>query len=268
VARPILVVEDNPVNQQIALRQLASLGYQADVVANGRAAIAAVTNATQPYKLIFMDCQMPEMDGFATTRAIRNLEQATGNCVPIIAMTANAMQGDREMCLAAGMNDHLSKPVQRDMLKQMLEQWLLPTSEPHQPVSEVMTTPKPFQSASEMTPAASGPLDAELLVDLRALRSDKYPNVLARLIDTFYKETLLQITTMRSALERTDATAIRQAAHRLRGASASLGALAMAAHCSELEALAQGNTLTDAFEHIQAIEAEFTRVQQALEVER
>jgi PAS domain S-box-containing protein len=119
----ILVVEDHPVNQQLALRQLDRLGYAAHVAPNGQAALDALAGA-QRYALILMDCQMPELDGFAATRAIRALEREHGGRTPIVAMTANAMQGDREQCLAAGMDDYLAKPVRGVELSRVLARWL------------------------------------------------------------------------------------------------------------------------------------------------
>lgn len=119
----ILLAEDNPVNQAVALGVLKKLGYQADVAKNGLEALAALSRT--PYHLVLMDCQMPEMDGFEAASAIRNATtDVLDPGIPIIAMTANAMQGDRELCLKAGMSDYLSKPVRQDLLKQMLEKWL------------------------------------------------------------------------------------------------------------------------------------------------
>lgn len=119
----ILLAEDNPVNQAVALGVLKKLGYQADVAKNGLEALAALSRT--PYHLVLMDCQMPEMDGFEAASAIRSATaDVLDPTVPIIAMTANAMQGDRELCLKAGMSDYLSKPVRQDLLKQMLEKWL------------------------------------------------------------------------------------------------------------------------------------------------
>ena len=119
----ILLVEDNPVNQRVALAMLKKLGFQTDVVANGREAVKALQ--TVPYDLVLMDCQMPEMDGFEATRAVRQKESAASSpCIPIIAMTASAMQADREKCLQAGMSDFIAKPVQQGELAEMLARWL------------------------------------------------------------------------------------------------------------------------------------------------
>ncbi len=117
----VLVAEDNIVNQKVAVRMLEKLGCRVDVAANGREALDALLQC--PYDLVFMDCQMPEMDGYAATLAVREREPQTGSHIPIIAMTANAMQGDREACLEAGMDDYVSKPVQAAELLAMLHKW-------------------------------------------------------------------------------------------------------------------------------------------------
>jgi CheY-like chemotaxis protein len=119
----VLVAEDNPVNQEVALAMLTQLGCQAELVANGQEAVEAV--ARTRYDLILMDCQMPVLDGFAATAAIRRQEQAISQpAVPIMALTANVIKGFREQCLAAGMNDYLSKPFSQAQLKELLERWL------------------------------------------------------------------------------------------------------------------------------------------------
>jgi CheY-like chemotaxis protein len=123
----VLVAEDNVINQKVAVRLLEKLGCRIDVAANGQEAVTML--AQFAYDVVLMDCQMPEMDGFAATAAIRQRESSTGRHVPIIAMTANAMQGDREDCLAAGMDDYVSKPVTFETLVAMLRKWAPPQSD-------------------------------------------------------------------------------------------------------------------------------------------
>jgi CheY-like chemotaxis protein len=119
----VLVAEDNVVNQRIAVRMLEKLGCRVDAVANGYEAVEALQRMT--YDGIFMDCHMPEMDGYQATAAIRAHEAVYGGHVPIIAMTANAMQGDREHCLEAGMDDYVSKPVRSEVLAAVVQKWFL-----------------------------------------------------------------------------------------------------------------------------------------------
>ena len=120
--RTVLLVEDNLTNQKLAMMLLNKLGYQFILAVNGREAVEAVR--TQRPDLILMDCQMPEMDGFDATIAIREMEKISDRHTPIIAMTTNALYGDREKCLSAGMDDYLSKPISPKLFKQMLERWL------------------------------------------------------------------------------------------------------------------------------------------------
>jgi CheY-like chemotaxis protein/HPt (histidine-containing phosphotransfer) domain-containing protein len=244
----ILVAEDNPVNQKLVLHQLRHLGYQAQAVGNGREAVDAFA-APPPgttWGLILMDCQMPECDGFAATAAIRTMEQGSGVHIPIIAMTANAMEGDREVCLRAGMDDYLPKPVNIAQLKEVLERCLPSTAE----------TPAP------------PPLDRSVLADLRAMVMDSAPEVIDELIDMFLSDTPRLLTAMHEAISSHDPQALRRAAHSCRGASANLGAARLSALCGEIEQLAQLGMLRDAVECLHRVDAEFRRVAHALEGER
>jgi len=141
----LLLAEDNLVNQRVAKLLLSKLGYPLDIVDNGQLAVQAVTQSLAgngpPYAAVLMDCQMPVMDGFEATSAIRSLQANGPSRLPIIAMTANAIQGDRERCLATGMDDYLSKPIQPEQLRRVLEQWV-------GPATQAATSPFEEKSAS------------------------------------------------------------------------------------------------------------------------
>ena len=123
----ILIVEDNAINQKVIFNLLQRLGYQSDITQNGQEALEATQNRT--YDLVFMDVQMPIMDGYEATKRIRE-DNARYSNIPIIAMTANAMRGDRETCLAAGMDDYISKPIKKQELESLLDNWLQNNKQP------------------------------------------------------------------------------------------------------------------------------------------
>ncbi len=207
----ILLVEDNAVNQKVASRMLAKLGYRSDVAADGLEAVEAVSR--QRYDVVFMDIQMPEMDGLAATRWIRSSIPA--NVQPrIIAMTANAIKGDREACLAAGMDDYVTKPVR---LKDLIDA-----------LTRVVTPRAPDVPAEDT-------LDPARLVELKQLDAGGDPSVTAEIVSTYLRLAPESIDEMRRAVRDDDAAALERAAHRLRGSSANIGARHMAELCARVE---------------------------------
>ncbi len=243
----VLVAEDNAVNQLVTLRMLARHGCHTDVVADGRAAVEAARRVA--YDLVLMDCEMPEMDGFDATRAIRAAEAGTPRRVPIVAVTANTMRGDRERCLAAGMDDYLPKPVSTETLDAMVVRWLGVTAEP----------------ASASVPAASAPssevLDAGALAELDAGGG---PELVAELLTLFSEDAPLHVQSLRAAVEAGDAGAVARLAHALKGSSATLGARAMAATCAALEAGGRAGQATELATNMADLEREIAEVLRAL----
>ncbi len=215
----LLVVEDNIVNQKLTIRQLKSLGYEATAVNNGREALTHLEN--QQYPIILMDCQMPELDGFDTTRLIREREGDQRHTI-IIALTANAMPEDREMCLAAGMDDYLSKPVSSKKLVGSLDHWMqVLTNGTHEPpvfeqqaaidwsarVKEDSVEDRPPINRQQLKQVSGGDRDFEV-----------------ELIQVFLDDARSQIPTAQQLLVEKDWPALQRLAHRLKGASANIGA--------------------------------------------
>jgi CheY-like chemotaxis protein/HPt (histidine-containing phosphotransfer) domain-containing protein len=258
----ILVAEDNVVNQKVARRMLEKLGCRVDVVANGLEAVEAVLRCT--YEGIFMDCQMPDMDGYEATAAIRQREAQREVHIPIIAMTAHAMQGDREQCLAAGMDDYVSKPVTADALLAVLRQWVQPAR-----TQGVSVDPPPELRASPPVPLQTLPpaLDAEAFAALKELYQDANPRALRELLTQFIQDASTRVDTLRVAATTDDARGLALAAHGLKSSSAGVGALGMATLCQELEQRGRAGISLDALDVIEQLAAEFLRVRQGLEHE-
>jgi len=242
----ILLAEDNAVNQKLALRLLSQMGYRADVAGNGLEAIQALER--QAYDVILMDVQMPEMDGLEASRQICGRWSA-GQRPRIIAMTANAMQGDREMCLAAGMDDYLSKPIR---------------------VSELvaaLTKSAPIKPAGGETVSDSAVIDPDAFDELVASTGGEAAFI-GELIDTYLTDAPALFAQMRSALAAADAETFRRAAHSLKSNSASLGALTLSALAKDLEMMGKAANLKGAAAKIAAADVEYVRVQAALEFKR
>ena len=242
-ARPhLLVAEDNPVNQKVALRMLEKIGYRVDVVENGLQALEALRLV--PYAAVLMDVQMPEMGGHEATREIRRREGQNRH-TPIIAMTAGALTGDREDALAAGMDDYIAKPVKVEDLQGILSNWVL---------HEVPEAPVPRKvEAAQGVPS----VDWELLDGLRNIRAEGEPDLLSELVEIFEHDAPVRIGTLYDALGRGDAEGLRLAAHGLKGSSASLGLRRMARIAELVEGLGRSGDLTGTAELLAEMEDEF-----------
>jgi PAS domain S-box-containing protein len=245
-AARILVVDDNPVNQRVALRMLEKMGHVVDVAHNGRAALAAIGRVR--YDAVLMDCQMPDMDGFAATRELRRRE-GTARHTPVIAMTAGAMSGDEDMCIEAGMDAYLSKPIKSETLARMVARWA-------DPASRMVT------GDIEAEPAA-GHLDQADLSGLRDLGVDEFDG----LVQLFLKDGASQISDLRAAQAAGDTYTMRRLAQSLKGSASTFGAAALAARCGELLVRAPAGDPTDVARVVDGVTAEYTLVSAALRVE-
>jgi CheY-like chemotaxis protein/HPt (histidine-containing phosphotransfer) domain-containing protein len=255
----VLVAEDNAINQKVAVKLLERLGYLADVAANGVEAIEALSRI--PYAAVLMDVQMPEMDGYEATAEIRRRqEEGQSRRTPIIAMTANAMQGDREKALEVGMDDYVPKPVKADDLEKVLERWISTANEDKASVLEAGETFVGQDSGED-------PLDRGVLASLRELQEEGEPEILSELIELFLHEVPQQLGTIREAIEKDDAPSVERIAHTLKGSSGNMGAMRMAQNCAELEDGGASGDLSRAPELLERLEEEFGRVHLALESE-
>lgn len=236
----ILLVEDNITNQMVAMGILKELGLHADAVANGAEALNALE--TLPYDLVLMDVQMPEMDGMEATHRIRNSSSsAIPHCrIPIIAMTAHAMQGDRERFLEAGMNDYVTKPISPLVLEEVLDKWLPASVSAHEPEMLV------FDKAGMLT---------------RLLDND---DLARKVCQVFLDDIPQQISTLESYLEAGDASGAELQAHTIRGASANVGGERLRAVAFEMEKAANAGDLIAAVKRMVDLKTQFERLKQAI----
>jgi CheY-like chemotaxis protein/HPt (histidine-containing phosphotransfer) domain-containing protein len=233
----ILLAEDNIVNQKVAVRQLQKLGYRADAVANGREAVEALRRI--PYDVVLMDCQMPEMDGYEATAEIRRLEGRTKHTI-IVAMTANALQGDREKCLAVGMDDYISKPVKSEELAQALQRVFAASTNDQDPVSCV---------AEEVSPP----------VDLARLH-DAMGDELCDILDLYLGQMSENLPKLTAAIEAGNAGDVDLIAHNCAGSSTNCGMVALVEPLRNLERMGRENQLEGAVILGAQINKEFERV--------
>ena len=244
----ILLVEDNLTNQEVALITLKKLGYHADLATNGVEAIRLLTERN--YNLVLMDCQMPVMDGFEATRNIRGGNSRVLNPeVPIIAMTANAMMGDRERCIAVGMNDYIAKPVQPSELLERLNNWLGKAQSREAPVAAPAVKP----AASEIF------CEAELF---QRLMDDE--NLLRRIVLAFNSDTPSHIVELRDAVEAKDYVVARRLAHNIKGSAANISAPALRQAALVLETFIKNENYDQLAEPLLDVEQQMKLLLQAI----
>ena len=277
----ILVAEDHMMNQRVMLRMLSRLGYSADAVCNGAEAVAALTRS--PYDIVLMDCQMPELDGYEATRQIRR-SGGRFTSTPIIAVTANAMEGDREKCLASGMSDYMSKPVLAQTLATTLEKWILPdaaagapypANSPSAAASSDGPPSAPAHAQYGSHPAAGEPpkvapedigdaVDAGALETLRSMDTND-EGFMTKIIELFLVDLAERIDALKAATEACDGAELKRIAHALKGSCGHFGAMRLAALCRRMEQIGMQQPVGDARETFLELEAEAGRVRIALE---
>jgi CheY-like chemotaxis protein/HPt (histidine-containing phosphotransfer) domain-containing protein len=264
----VLLCDDNVINQKVALRLLQQMGYKADVAANGLECLQALERL--PYDIIFMDVQMPEMDGIEATRQIRERQKnpsTPGNFKPgiaIVAMTANAMQGDREKCISAGMDDYLSKPIRPEDIRKILELWgpkaTAASAAAAAPAPTPVATAAPTRIAA--TPAAKlpPPVDMDRLLDF----ANGDPANLRELVDLYVEQTSKQLVQLAAAVDDKQGDVVKRVAHSCSGASSTCGMAVIVPMLRELERQGGEGLQPDAPQLAADITREFERIRSFL----
>jgi signal transduction histidine kinase/CheY-like chemotaxis protein/HPt (histidine-containing phosphotransfer) domain-containing protein len=257
--RRVLLVEDNQVNQEVAREILLGLGYAVDLAPDGEQALTAL--GVRAYDAVLMDCHMPVMDGFDATRRLRARDERgrSGHRLPVIALTANALVGDREACHAAGMDDYLAKPFTAAQLAEMLARWLPAGGAPPLANARGSAGAEPWREPAEPL------LDERALDQIRALQQEDGPSLLGRIIRIYLETAPRQIETLRAAVAAGDARRVRESAHALKSASAALGAQRVADLCRELELMSRQGELVGAPASFSALERCYASVEVALQ---
>ena len=259
LAGHVLLAEDNPVNQDMMVEMLRLLGVETTLVPDGRAAVDAL--ATGRFDAVLMDCQMPVLDGFEATAEIRRREAARpdGTRVPIIALTANALEGDRERCLAAGMDEYLSKPVGSRRLGDMLARWLPERAAPGAPAAAVGA---PGAGPAPVPPSPA--LDEAVFADVLAMAAGAPDGFLERLVATFRDAAAEDLAGLAEGIGTGDAALVAARAHRLKSSGANWGGVGLAAACQALESAGKAGELDAAPALLERARREHARLLDAL----
>jgi CheY-like chemotaxis protein len=249
----VLAVEDNNVNQKVILRHLAQLGYQSDLAVNGEEALTALEKTD--YDAVLMDCQMPVRDGYSTASEIRRREQQSGKHIPIIAMTAHALLSDREKCLAAGMDDYLSKPIRQKDLAQLLARF---TNQQMLQVfdNDIQSSKQSGETEFKDSESVKCALN-ELAEDDRDFADE--------LIKAYIFDTTRRLGALAPALERNNLETIKNLGHSIKGSSAALGAVIIASLGKKLENMAQSGSLQNTDVLLKKMNQEFSNLKTFLE---
>ena len=246
-ATRVLVAADNPVNQRVVVRMLERRGYQVDSVTTGRAAVDA-TGRTH-YALVFMDCQMPEMDGYAASAAIRARTRPGERHVVIIALTASVRAGVAEDCLAAGMDGYIEMPLTSAKLNAVLRQWAGPA-----PAHAVVVPPPAL-------PPDESVFDPAVL-DTVGVPAEELPAFTREIVATYLRDTSARLAALRTALLQADAPAVALTAHALKGSSATIGARELARLSAEIEEQFLDGMPPNAAQLLDSLDASFERLRQ------
>ncbi|MGC2062054.1 MAG: ATP-binding protein, partial [Thermodesulfovibrionales bacterium] len=298
----VLFAEDNIVNQQVGREMLESMGCRVDVVNNGQQAVELISR--RPYDIVFMDCQMPYMDGYEASRVIRAIDgksvlacdtrheriqdrgQGDGACelhkhIPIIALTAHAMLGDREACLAAGMDDYISKPFTFGQLRRAVEQWVKVRTADNEAIAEKENSGSSNGHAVERDAGSAGEdivsmeaetnrletLDHKTLDRLARLQKEGAPDLVTRILSIYLADSSGLLSRLHKAVTEGSASEIQKAAHSLKSSSANVGAMQLSSLCKRLEAMGRVNSTEGAGELLAGIDAEYRAVESALREE-
>jgi CheY-like chemotaxis protein/HPt (histidine-containing phosphotransfer) domain-containing protein len=249
VIKRVLLVEDVPTNQMVATIELQRLGLDVVVAGNGEEAVSALANSK--FAMVFMDCHMPVMDGYEATRTIRTNELTTGKHIPIVAMTANALEGDRDKCIDAGMDDHMTKPFHPDHLQSVVERWL------NLPSAQEENNQAPPEEENDQSPS----------IDIDKLKSRFTEAQCRQLLSGFVSDFTPKLEQLETLIKQGDLSAVGKLAHGLKGAASMIFAEELSEAAKNLEAAAKNGDATAPFDELNnCVQIRFTKFRKAVEL--
>jgi len=265
----ILLAEDGQINQQVAVGLLEMRGHQVEVAGDGKQAVSAWENNS--FDLILMDVQMPEMDGFEATKAIREKENETETYIPIIAMTANAMKGDRERCLEAGMDGYIPKPIERDKLYEAIDEF---SSKEEAVTTERNAQPDPVEDTevAETNPSSTTEPEPDAGDDVFSFEvaEKRIPGgikAVKQMVPMLISECAKQLDQIRAGLDEEDAKKVQRGAHTIKGSTDVFGAKRVVQVAKQLEEIGSNGDLTSAPPVLENLESEFAALREAIKTQ-